>query len=133
LRDGKAMTLSVMPQALPQEQFARLNRETAPGKAAGEPASYTSEELGMQVSELTAEQAQAMNLPASGVVITSVEPNKPAFEAKLRPGMAILKVGRTPVKSVEQFQAAMKDQSLKNKILFQVQERPGQTAFYVVK
>jgi hypothetical protein len=47
--------------------------------------------------------------------------------------MVILNVDRTPVKNVEEFKAAMKDQSVKNKVLLYAMAEPGVFRFYVIK
>jgi len=131
LRGGKSMTLSVKPEALPAEAVA--NRpSSAPSKEPAKPESFVADDMGIKVSELTAEQAQQAELD-SGVVITEVDPNKPAAEAGLRPGMVILKVDQTEVKDMASFEAAMKEQSVSKKVLLYVQVRPGQNAFVVVK
>jgi S1-C subfamily serine protease len=74
-----------------------------------------------------------MSLEHGGVMITNVDPNKPAFEAGLRRGMVILMAGQAEIKDVASFKAAMKDQTVKDKVLLYVQVRPGQNAFVVVK
>ena len=78
------------------------------------------------MSELTAEKAAEAGLkPNEGVLITSVEPNSPAFEKGLREGMVVLKVGKQDVKSVAEFEAALKDHSLEKGILLYVHARNG--------
>ena len=89
--------------------------------------------MGIEVTDLTAEQAKQMSLESGGVLIANVEPDKPGDDAHLRAGMVILKVDRTAVGDVAEFKAAMKDQSVKDKILLYVQVRPGQNTFIVVK
>jgi serine protease Do len=132
VRDGKMLTLSVMPKPLAEEQLARFTPGTFHGGDAAEPSSWKVDDVGIEVANLTAQQAKALNV-TGGVLVTDVDAAKPGYEAGLRPGMVILKVGGTAVANVDEFQAAMKHQSIKDKILLHVQVRPGQNAFVVVK
>jgi serine protease Do len=82
---------------------------------------------------LTADQAQELGIKGeTGVVITQVDPEKPAFEEGLREGMVILKVAKKTVKNVTEFKAALKDESLKDGIMLYVQTRNGKR-FVVLK
>jgi S1-C subfamily serine protease len=54
-----------------------------------------------------------------------VTPDSLAAEAGIREGMLILKVGNRPVSNVEEFKAAMKDQSVKNGVMFHVRTEGG--------
>jgi serine protease Do len=133
VRNGKVKTLSVMPKPLPEEQLARFSPNALRGKGPSEPSAYTVEDMGVEVTDLTAEQAKAVALTTGGVLIANVDPNKPGYDAGLRPGMVVLKVGHTAVANVQEFKAAMKDHSIKDKILLHVQVEPGLNRFYVVK
>jgi serine protease Do len=127
LRDGKPMTLSVSPKPLPDEVVFASRQRPQPGDDTlqGDD-TFKVSELGLQVSDLTAEKAAEVGLqPNEGVLITSVDPNSPAFEKGLREGMVVLKVGKQDVKSVAEFQAALKDHSLQKGILFYVHARNG--------
>jgi serine protease Do len=133
MRKGKTMTLSVTPRAMPMDEMQRSTRNGAYEHNDASPSNWTAEEMGVEVTDLTAEQAKEAGVKSGGVLIANVDPGKAGAEAGLRPGMMVLKVDRTPVKNVEEFKTAMKDQSVKNKILLHVQVIPGQFAFIVVK
>ena len=133
LRKGKMVSLTVTAKALPADAERALSPGNSLRSQSTEPGTYAADELGLEVSDLTAEQASAMNLENGGVMITNVDPNGPAFEAGLRRGMVVLMAGQTDVKDVESFKSAMKGQSVKDKVLLYVQVRPGQNAFVVVK
>jgi serine protease Do len=64
---------------------------------------------GIQVQNLTPDIAQQLNLPASatGVLVTSVDPNSAAAEAGLQRGDLIQEVNRKPVHNVEQYRQAL--------------------------
>ncbi len=126
LRDGKSVTLSVAPKALPDELV--FASQASPRDEAMEltPNAFEDNDLGLEVSDLTAEKASAAGLkPNEGVLITAVNPDSPAFEKGLHEGMVILKVGKQDVKSVEEFKAALEGQSLEQGILLYVHARNG--------
>ncbi len=133
VRNGKLTTLTVTAKALPAEAMESAAPSHSLGRQQAESGSHVVDEMGLEVSDLTAEQASTMNLDHGGVMITNVDPNKPAFEAGLRRGMVVLMVGQEEVKDVASFREAMQDQSIKDKVLLYVQVRPGQNAFVVVK
>ena len=69
----------------------------------------------------------------SGVLVTSVDADKPAAEVGLTEGMLILKVGKKSVKNIEEFQSALKGESLKDGVLLLVRTRSGGSRYVVVK
>jgi serine protease Do len=133
LRQGKTVKLTVTAKALPTDALAAESPSGPAGRQPVEPGSHSVDDLGIQVSDLTADQASAMKLEHGGVMITNVDADKPAYEAGLRRGMVILMAGQQEVKDVASFKAAMEGQSVKDKVLLYVQVRPGQNAFVVVK
>jgi serine protease Do len=133
LRQGKTETLTVTAKALPAELGDAEAPAQKPSGKTVEPGSHKVDDMGIEVSDLTAEQASAMKLEHGGVMITNVDADKPAYEAGLRRGMVILMIGQQEVKDVDTFKAAMKDQTVKDKVLLYVQVQPGQNAFVVVK
>ena len=70
---------------------------------------------------------------AEGVVITKVDPDSVAAEKGLREGLVILSVGKQSVKSVADFRAAMKNESLEKGILLLVRTRSGGNQFVVLQ
>ena len=108
LRDGKPMSLDVTVRSMPKEyglarrgiRGERFERERDAG------------ELGVEVEPLTEEVARGLDMrDGEGVVITFVERNSPAAAAGLTEGMVITQVNRKPVRSVEDFRAALKERS----------------------
>jgi serine protease Do len=132
IREGKAMTLNVVVKSLPEEFGAKLN----PGMRAEndeptEPSAFESKDLGLEVGDLTADEANAF-AGFDGVVIRKVDNTGIAAQKGLRPGMLIRKVGKTPVKNLNDFEAAMKKASLKDGVMFQVRTELGNN-FVVLK
>jgi len=127
IRDGKPMTLNVSVEPMPQTLTA-----AEPAKSSvRDQAEYSS--AGLQLADLTPEIASQLRMEdATGVVITGVKPGSPAANAGLEEGMVIRRVGQTPVNSVEEFQAAMKEASLKDGVLMLVRVGQG-SRFIVVK
>ncbi len=60
-----------------------------------------------------------------GVMIKKVEPDSIAAEKGMRPGMLIRQVGKTKIKNVHDFETAIKNESLKNGVLFQIRTQAG--------
>jgi serine protease Do len=125
LRDGKTIAVDVTPKAMPSEQALRGGRPESPGNAE-EPAEEFADSLGIEVGELSGQTAKALDMKkAEGVVITKVEPGSVAAEQHLNEGMVILAVGKQSVKSVDEFRAALKNESLDKGILLLVRTRSG--------
>ena len=68
------------------------------------------EKLGLSTKNLDDETARRLGYRRkTGVLITGVEKDSPAWRAKLRPGQIIVSVNRTPVENVDDFQQALAD------------------------
>jgi serine protease Do len=89
--------------------------------------------LGLEVAPLTDDVARELRLKnADGVVITAVEEGSPADLAGLETSMAIVRVGEQNIRSVEDFDSAMKDSSLERGVLLLIRSAEG-SRFVVVK
>ena len=123
LRNGEPMTLDVTVLAMPQDyglasrngRMPRSSPEQQPGN------------LGMEVAPLTDDVASHLGLrDAQGVVITSVAPGSLAARANLAPGMVVSQVNRQPISSVEEFSAAMNEESpARDSVLLLVRTEEG--------
>jgi len=125
MRDGKKVNLNVVVKALPNN-FGKVAREEEPSHE--EPASggYKDKQLGMEVTDMTAEQASSLGFDGyKGVLISDVTLDGLASANGLRDGMLVLKVGKKAVESVEQFRDAMQSQSAKEGILLLVRTEHG--------
>jgi len=135
LRGGKTVTLHVTAKsanALPKDFFARATRGR-PERGSKDSDSFDAEDLGFEVANLTAEQGQELGVASdTGVVITKVDQDKPAYEEGLREGMVVLKVGKKAVKNTADFKAALTGESLKDGIMLQLQT-PGGKRYVVLK
>jgi len=130
LREGKRLTVNVTYEEQPRNYG--LPEEDAATEASGSE-STAIEKLGLEVSNLTADVAEKLGVAAGqGVVVTRVSPGSPAQLAGLAPGMVILEVNRQPVRSVQQFRAAVTDQALAKGLLLLVRTERG-TRFVVVQ
>jgi len=67
--------------------------------------------LGLTVSPLTPDLAARLRLPedAEGVVVTNVDPEGPAAEARLRQGDLIVQANRQPVRTPDELRAALRN------------------------
>ena len=131
IRNGKEVKLTVTVKQQPpnygviagqqseQEDFPRDNHQF--------------NQLGLEVAPLTGDVARQLGMnDATGVVITGVEPGSLAANAGLEPSMAIVQVGRKPVSSVEEFEAAIERASLEKGVLLLVRSAQG-SRFVVLK
>ena len=134
LREGKKQNIDVTVREMPEEYFAKGagNQRRRPQERTPEAENFN--EIGIEVSNLTAGIAQKLGYDegVKGVVITSVDPNSIAGQAGLRAGVVIQKVDNKTVTSVDQFDAALKNASLEEGILFLVRTLRG-TQFVVIE
>jgi serine protease Do len=132
LRDGKSVTLEVVVKALPKD-LGKVAGNESEENSASPSAGFQSKELGMEVTNMTPEQAQSLGLKDyKGVLVSDVSPDGLAAEVGLREGMLILKVGKKPVENVDQFKQAVTSQSLKDGVLLLVRTEQG-NRFIVIK
>ena len=125
LRDGKPMNLQVVVKALPND-FGKMARNPDDKKGDSHDSGYMSDDLGMEVTNMTPEQAQSLGYKSyKGVLVSDVTGNGLASEAGLREGMLVLKIGKKTVESVDQFREAMQGQSLKDGVLLLVRTEAG--------
>jgi len=123
-RDGKTMTLPVTVSELPAEKAVLAST----GRT--EPAAPTNA-LGVVVDDLTADQRKQLGLETQdGVVVTHISGGA-ARRAALAPGDVILMVGRKAIKSVGEFNTAVKDVKPGDSVMLLVR-REDATTFIAV-
>jgi len=94
-RDGKVKKVTVTVGTFPDE-VNNAGEEQAKADVA--------DKLGFQVQDLTPDVAQELGYEETrGVVVSDVDPDSVAYEQGLRPGMMILEVNRSEVRSVKDF------------------------------
>ena len=129
VRNGKRATLQVTAREQPADYGLASSRSMMPGKNG----TSADKKLGVEVSNLTADVAEKLGAKAGeGVVITEVRNGSPAQMVGLATGMVIVQVGQKPVKSVEEFRAAMEKQSLAKGVMLLVRSAEG-TRFVVIR
>ena len=129
MRDGKRVTLDVTTREQPSNYGLAQGESALPSQGG----SLRDEKLGLEVSDLTADVAQKLGIKeGEGVVITDVQAGSPAAQKGLSNGMVVVAVNKKPVKSIEDFRAAMSDQSLENGVLLLIRDARG-TRFVVVQ
>ncbi|MCX7965574.1 MAG: PDZ domain-containing protein, partial [Syntrophorhabdaceae bacterium] len=65
-----------------------------------------------------------------GVIVTEVQPGSPAYEADIREGDIIIKIGKRTIKNVNDFKEAMKKANIKEGIVIFL--RRENMTFYTV-
>jgi serine protease Do len=133
VRDGKKMSLPVTIDEQPAE-FGTAELHPAPRRPSSSE-SISLDKLGLEISELTDEQAEEMGFRrgTQGVVITRVQPETPASESGLRRGMLITKIDNHRITSASQARRALERASLADGVLLQVQSPTGGTNFVLLR
>jgi serine protease Do len=107
MRNGRT---TVIPIKLGELEAEKTGVDTAEGTTKEiEPDRTT--DLGLTVTDLTLRTRNQLDLPSEvdGVLITDVDPLKPAGRAGLQQGDLVLKVGDTPVSSVRSLDRALRE------------------------
>jgi serine protease Do len=121
LRDGERVRQSVTVRKMPGD----YSRSSRPDSASSDDAQEY-DKLGLSVQDLTDELAEKLGFESrGGVVVVSVETDSPAERAGLKAGDVLEKVGKTTVKSVEDFHKAVEAADLKDGILVLVRNQSG--------
>jgi len=132
IRDGRNVKLTVIVKPLPGD-FGTASMPAPSEEEEETSKGFSSEKLGVEVSELTDQLAKKLGYEGrNGVLVTEVDPRGVAAEVGIRSGMLILRVGKKPVATVEQFEAALKGESLAEGILLVVRTQSG-NRFVVVQ
>ena len=123
-RDGKNVTLPLTVGELPAEKAVQASLgNTEPSSPANA--------LGLVVDDITAEQRKQLGLDTQeGVVVTKIS-GAAARRAALAPGDVILMIGRKAIKSVGEFNAAVKDVKPGDSVMLLVR-REDATSFIAV-
>jgi serine protease Do len=132
---GSTVRLDVVRDAQRRQLTATLVEYPETVARAGGPNAPEPSEAGLeglQVSTLTADIAQQLDLPATvrGVVVTNVDPNSSAADAQIQRGDVIQEVNRQPIANVQQFRAAIREAG--NQPILLLVNRGGQTRFAVI-
>ena len=102
VRGKEHLSIKVRTEALPADAGLAEVRQQ-PDAAAGSPA------FGLTVQATTKELAEQYGVePGSGVIVTAVEVDSPAYEKGIQPGDVITEINRQPVTSPRQFRQALK-------------------------
>jgi len=122
LRDGREIQVSVILGERPKGQAQGSPREEQPKET-------MSRKLGLSVQTLTPDIAEQLGFKGEqGVVVTDVVPGSPADEANLQSGDLIKEVNRGQVRSVNDFEKAVK--GLKSGDVAALLVRRGPAVFY---
>lgn len=123
LREKKPVAMQVEVKSLPKKFVAATPRA---GRQQDESSAYSNRDFGLQAADLTPQLAERMGYKGfSGVIITGVDEDSLAAEAGLREGMLIIRVGNKSVKSLSEFEEAMKRTSPKDGVMLLVRTEGG--------
>jgi serine protease Do len=144
VRNRKRMTLRVTLREQPPGYGLAQLQQPIPAQAQPTPGQALpqspvrevmhQETLGVDVANLTAEIARKLGVEVdAGVEITGVKPDSPAQRQKLAAGMLVMQANRKPIKSIDDFRAAMADQPLSKGILLMIRTEQGATRLVIIK
>lgn len=129
IRNNEERTVSVTLAAFPDE-----------AAAAEKPESTSRREHGITVEPMDGNYARQNNLSGTaGVVVSAVANGSPAAQAGIAPGFVILRVGNTPVNSVDEFTEAMRqaisnlENSRRKTISLLVTDRNKRNFYYTLR
>jgi serine protease Do len=99
-RDGAPMELNVELEAFPEDDLAT-------------PQAVSEDILGLRTQPLTDELRERLGLETdlTGVVVSEVDFNSPADKAGIQAGDIVIRVGKQPIKNVDDFRGLMKEQA----------------------
>ena len=97
--------------------------------------SALAQNIGLEVEELTASQAQQLGYPSDteGVLITAVKPGSISNSARIPAGSIIIQANRQKVSSLDDLNEALKKSDGKNSAILLVINYKGQVRFYSLK
>jgi Do/DeqQ family serine protease len=123
-RDRKEVTLRVKIAEMPGEEVAQAEPEAQEEQAW----------LGMKVASATGSAAEAYRLQdREGVLVVNVEAGSPAYDAGIRPGDLVKKIGSRAISSLRDYSDARRSlQKERKAMVFQVR-RGDRTTFIAVK
>jgi serine protease Do len=86
--------------------------------------SEPSRKLGLTVQDLTEETRRRYGLePVQGVIVSRVAPDSQAHRKGIRPGTIIVSVNQKEVRSVDEFNKALRESAKSKKVLLLINER----------
>ncbi|TPW15619.1 MAG: mucD, partial [Halothiobacillaceae bacterium] len=116
IRDGKRITLATVVAELPaEESLAAVEPKSAPALG---------NQLNIDVSNLTKEQRDQLQISDKGVVVTNVD-SGPASHAGIRTGDVILKLNNEAIKDVKHFERVVEALPTEKNIAVLIQRSSG--------
>ena len=129
-RDGQQVTLTIEVKPLPTD-IATRGRKVEREQEAG-PETFYSEEFGLEVRD-KGTMAENDYADFDGVVVDRVDADGVAAAAGLGPGVLVRKVGKTPVSTIAEFEAAIGDASAAEGVVLQVRTPRGNAVVLLKK
>ncbi len=130
VRDGKRVKLDVTVEEQPSDYGVASMRRQGSDKNTE---SSRFQRLGIEAETLTEEVAEQLGVKADhGVVITRVESGSVADRAGLETGMVVVEAARKAIKSVDDLEKVISDESLEKGLLLLVRTQTG-SSFVVLR
>jgi serine protease Do len=129
-RDGEQVTLTINVKPLPAD-LAKGGKSMKPEAESGAETFY-SEEFGLEVRD-KASLAEDAYADFEGVVVDRVDPDGVAAAAGIGPGVLVRKVGKTPVASIADFEAAVAKESAAEGVVLGIRTPRGNAVVLLKK
>lgn len=126
LRNGDELDLKITVAERPADLMTLEENSTDDSSAETDDAAEFTQ-LGMDAQNLTPDLAEQLQMPSSGVVITSVKRGGPAAEAGLSPGMVITRAGNQTVKNTSDLMKTLENAEKDGRILLLVRISDGRS------
>jgi serine protease Do len=128
-RDGEQVTLTINVKPLPAD-LAKGKPMTPEADSASE--TFYSEEFGLEVRD-KGSMAEDAYSDFTGVIVDRVDPEGVAAAAGIGPGVLVRKVGKTPVASIAEFEAALSKESADEGVVLGVRTPRGNAVLLLKK
>ena len=118
----------------PRNSARRRPRARAGGTPALSRLTSPARNWALEVADLTKDLAERLGYAGfSGAVVTAVEPDGPAAQVGIHEGMLMLKVGKKPVASAAEFDAAVRKESIAAGVMLLIRTAEGGNRFVVLR
>lgn len=125
LRDGEPKTIQVVVAAMP-DTFGEASFLEGGPEFEGPTEMFHSDALGLAAVNLSETMAEQLGLrETAGALVVRVDPRGLAYQAGLREGMVVVRVGDAAVENVRGLRAALAKASLPRGITLEVRTRSG--------
>jgi serine protease Do len=125
VRDGREKSLQVTIEQQP-EDYGVVKTIPVGSRKRAELEPKTVDKMGMEIADMDAAAASQFGYPEgkTGVVVSKVDPNGPAYDADIRAGMLLTKIDEKPVTNAAKALESLRNASADKGLLLQLETPP---------